>query len=58
MLKFREFIESTTLSTLCLHLPEQVGLEPDHFPFLQTMVLWPNNVNEELHLNETTAPLR
>lgn len=55
---FREFIESTTLSTPCLHLPEQVGLEPDHFPFLQTMVLWPNKVNEELHLNETTAPLR
>lgn len=55
---FREFIESTTLSTPCLHLPEQVGSEPDHFPFLQTMVLWPNNVNEELHLNETTAPLR
>ena len=40
-----------------MHLPEQVGLEADHFPFLQTILRCPISANEEVQLNVTTAPL-
>lgn len=40
-----------------MYLPEQVGLEPDQCPFLQTILLCPISANEELQLNVTTAPL-